>query len=140
MSLPMKQKQTHRYREQTCGCQGGGGREKDGLGVWVSRRKLLHLEQITNEVLLYCTGIDFGKDDDGKNIKKNVCVCVCMYRNRHNIVNQLYFNKKLTNFLVCSNGICQLFFSLLDWGYGFQDEDHRSKVPFSSHYIKSTYY
>ena len=23
--LPMKQKQTHRYREQTCGCQGEGG-------------------------------------------------------------------------------------------------------------------
>ena len=25
MNLPMKQKQTHKYREQTCGCQGGGG-------------------------------------------------------------------------------------------------------------------
>ena len=25
MNLSMKQKQTHRYREQTCGCQGGGG-------------------------------------------------------------------------------------------------------------------
>ena len=33
MNIPMKQKQTHRHREQTCGCQGGaGGRE--GLGVW----------------------------------------------------------------------------------------------------------
>ena len=29
----MKQEQTHRHREQTGGCQGGGvGR--DGLGVW----------------------------------------------------------------------------------------------------------
>ena len=29
MNLPTKQKQTHRHREQTCGCQGGGwwGRE-----------------------------------------------------------------------------------------------------------------
>ena len=27
-------KQTHRHREQTCGCQGGGGWERDGLGVW----------------------------------------------------------------------------------------------------------
>ena len=25
MNLFMKQKQTHRYREQTCGCQGEGG-------------------------------------------------------------------------------------------------------------------
>ena len=30
MNLPMKQKQTHRHRKQTCGCQGwGGGRAKD---------------------------------------------------------------------------------------------------------------
>ena len=28
------EKQTHRHGEQTCGCQGGGGREWDGLGVW----------------------------------------------------------------------------------------------------------
>ena len=33
MNLSMKQKQTHRHREQTCGCGGLGGRE-DGLGVW----------------------------------------------------------------------------------------------------------
>ena len=34
MNLPTKQKQTHRHREQTCGCQGRGGREWDRLGVW----------------------------------------------------------------------------------------------------------
>ena len=34
MNLSMKQKQTHRHREQTCGCQGGGGWERDGVGVW----------------------------------------------------------------------------------------------------------
>ena len=33
MNLSTKQKQTHRHREQTCGCQGRGGREWDGLGV-----------------------------------------------------------------------------------------------------------
>ena len=32
MNLSTKQKQTHRHREQTCGCQGGLGR--DGVGVW----------------------------------------------------------------------------------------------------------
>ena len=26
--------QTHRHREQTSGCQGGGGRERDGVGGW----------------------------------------------------------------------------------------------------------
>ena len=34
MNLSTKQKQTHRYRDQTCGCQGGGGRERGGLGIW----------------------------------------------------------------------------------------------------------
>ena len=34
MNLSTKQKLTHRHGEQTCGCQGGGGRERDGLGVW----------------------------------------------------------------------------------------------------------
>ena len=32
--LIMKQKQTHRHREQTCGCQGGGCWEGDGVEVW----------------------------------------------------------------------------------------------------------
>ena len=34
MNLPMKQKQTQRHREQTCGCQEGAGWEMHGLGVW----------------------------------------------------------------------------------------------------------
>ena len=37
MNISMKQKQTHRQREQTCGCQGWGGGEqwqREGLGVW----------------------------------------------------------------------------------------------------------
>ena len=32
--MNLSTKKTHRYREQTCGCQGGGGRERAGLGVW----------------------------------------------------------------------------------------------------------
>ena len=34
MNLSTKQKQTHRHREQTCGCQWEGGWRRDGLGVW----------------------------------------------------------------------------------------------------------
>ena len=29
-----KQKYTHRHREETCGCQGGGGGKRMELGVW----------------------------------------------------------------------------------------------------------
>ena len=33
--LSTEQKQTHRHREQTCGCQkAGGGRGMHGLGIW----------------------------------------------------------------------------------------------------------
>ena len=34
MNLSTKQKQNQGHREQTGGCQGGGGWERDGLGVW----------------------------------------------------------------------------------------------------------
>ena len=34
MNLSTKQKQTHRHREQICGCQGGGGWGRDEVGVW----------------------------------------------------------------------------------------------------------
>ena len=47
--------ETHRHREQNCGCRGGGGSGMDGE-IRVSRCKLLHLEWISNEVLLYSTG------------------------------------------------------------------------------------
>ena len=43
MNLSTKQKQTHRHREQTCGCQGEGGRVRRGMD-WefgVGRCKLL---------------------------------------------------------------------------------------------------
>ena len=56
MNLSTKQKQTNRHGEETCGCQGDEGRKWDGLGVWFDRCKLLHLEWIKNEVLLYRTG------------------------------------------------------------------------------------
>ena len=46
----------------------------------VSRCKLLHLEWISNEVLLYSRGNDIqplGIDHDGRYCKrKNVCICM----------------------------------------------------------------
>ena len=88
----------------------------------VNRCKLLHLEWISIEVLLYSTGnsiqsLEITMMEDNK--RKSVCVCVCVLyiyniymlyiyyiyiklghlpysRNWHNTVNQLYFNKKQT--------------------------------------------
>ena len=54
MNLSTEKKQTHGRREHTCGCQGGGSGMDWEFGV--SKCKLLHLEQISNETLLYSIG------------------------------------------------------------------------------------
>ena len=51
MSLSMKQKQTHRHTEQTCGCQ-GGGRWGGSLGLAVANYFIYRI--IKQKVLLYC--------------------------------------------------------------------------------------
>ena len=55
MNLSMKQKLTHKHREQTCGCQGGGGWEMD-WECGISRCKLVYIEWINNKVLLNSQG------------------------------------------------------------------------------------
>ena len=69
MKLTTKQKLTHTHREQTCGCQWGGGGSGKDWEFLVSRCKLLHLEWISNEVLLCSTG--------NCQISWDVCACVC---------------------------------------------------------------
>ena len=69
VNLSTKQKQIHRPREQACGCQGRGGRSGKDWDFRVSRCKLLHLEWISNKVLLYSTGNyiqSLGMDHDGR--------------------------------------------------------------------------
>ena len=56
MNISVKQKQTHRHREQTCGCQVGGGKVGEGrIEFGISRCKLLYIRWI-NKVLLYSKG------------------------------------------------------------------------------------
>ena len=52
MKLSVKDKQTQRHREQTCGCQGGRGESGTDWEFGVNRCKLLPLEWISNEILL----------------------------------------------------------------------------------------
>ena len=78
IKLSMKKKQTHRHREQTCGCQGGGalGEEWSGrLGIRSS--KLLYRQWINNKVLLYSTGnyIQYPVINHMENEKE----CIYMY-------------------------------------------------------------
>ena len=52
----MNRTETHGHREQTCGCLGGWGESGMDWEFGVSTCKLLHLEWVGNEVLLYSTG------------------------------------------------------------------------------------
>ena len=58
MNISVKQKQTHRHREQTCCQVGERGRGGMGWEFGISRCKLsiLYIEWINNKVLLYSTG------------------------------------------------------------------------------------
>ena len=56
MNISKTQKQTHRHKEQTCGCQRGGGRGGKDWEFGISRCKLLHIGWINNKVLLYSPG------------------------------------------------------------------------------------
>ena len=52
--MNLSTKPTHRYREKTCGCQGGGGVRDWEFGV--SRCKLLNIGWKNNKALLHSTG------------------------------------------------------------------------------------
>ena len=55
MNIAMKQNQIHRYREQTCVCQGGGRGGKD-YELGISRCRQLYIGGVTNKDLLHNTG------------------------------------------------------------------------------------
>ena len=55
MNLSAEKKPTHGHGEQTCGCQEGEGRSGKDWEFGVIRCKLLHLEWISNEILLHST-------------------------------------------------------------------------------------
>ena len=56
MVLTVQQKKSHGHGEQTYGCRRGKGGSGMNQEFGVGRCKLLHLEWINNEVLLYRTG------------------------------------------------------------------------------------
>ena len=99
MYLPMQQKQTHRHREQICGCQGEGTMGEQ----WVRSLGLAdanyYIEWTKSNVLLYSREkyIQYpvinhnGKEHEKEYIHKTESICYIAKGN--NIVNQLYFNK-----------------------------------------------
>ena len=69
MNISSEKKINHGLGEETCGCLMGGGGSGRDRELGVSRYKVLHLERISNEVLLYSTGNyihSLGIDHDGR--------------------------------------------------------------------------
>ena len=95
MTKQMKQKETHRHRKQTGGCQGGGMDWEFGI----SRCRYTTSPTVEHRELY---SISYGKLQ-WKNMKKNIYIYIYIYMynwitllyrgNKHNIVNQLYFNE-----------------------------------------------
>ena len=56
INLYVEQKQNHRHGEQTGGCQGGGGWERDGLGVGDQQMQTRTYRMDKQQDLVYSTG------------------------------------------------------------------------------------
>ena len=77
MNIPMKQKQTHRQREQACVCPGVGDERGVELEIGVSRCGFLYVDWIRSKALLYGTEnhIQYAMiKHNGKLLKNNVYI------------------------------------------------------------------
>ena len=105
MNLSMKQKQNQGHREQARGCQGTGGGKGKYWEFGISRCKLVYIEWINKKALLQSTGNYIQSpviNHNGEEYEKYIDGCVIymcnldtlLYNNnKHNLANQLYFNK-----------------------------------------------
>ena len=68
---------THRHREQTWGYQGIGGGSRMAWEFGVGRCKVVHLEWISDEVLLHNTGhIQSLVIEHDRNMREKMCIYV----------------------------------------------------------------
>ena len=101
-----KQKQTHRFREWTYGCQ-GWRMGVDRIGIWVPVDTLLYLKWITNKGLLHSIGnsaqhyvVAWIGRELGENGYMHMYGQIPLWStwNYDNIVNQLYSKIKYKSF------------------------------------------
>ena len=80
---PFHRKENHVLGKQTCGCQGRGRGSGMDWESRVNRCKLLPLEWIRNEILLYSTGtisshMWWSMMEDNVRKRMNICMCDCV--------------------------------------------------------------
>ena len=56
VNLSTERRRAHEHREQTCGCQDGGGGSEIDWEFGIGGCRLLHLEWMGSGILLYSTG------------------------------------------------------------------------------------
>ena len=81
MNLSTKQKETHRHREQTCGCQGETvlwERWIDSLESAYVNKYIQSIEWINNEVFLYSIG-NYSVSCDKLYLKEYEKGCIYIY-------------------------------------------------------------
>ena len=81
MNISTQQKQTHRHREQICGCQGDGGVGGKDWELGISRSKLVNIGWLNNKVLLYSAGnyIQYPVvNQNGKEYRKEYIYIYCV--------------------------------------------------------------
>ena len=76
MNVSMKQKQTHRHREQTVVAKGEERWGGKGWELGISRCKLVYTGWINNKVLLYSTGDYIQYPVINQNEKEYIYVCM----------------------------------------------------------------
>ena len=73
----LQNRKDHGLGGQTCVCQGGGEGSRMDWESGVSRCKLLHLEWISNDILLYSSGNyiqSLVMEHDGRSCEKKECI------------------------------------------------------------------
>ena len=76
MNLSMKQKQTHKHREQTCGCQGGEGRDCLLVWDWQTQPTIFRMDKQQSPAITAQGNMSWDKPQWKRIFKMNVCVCV----------------------------------------------------------------
>ena len=90
-NVSMQEEQTHRHREEVCGCQGGG---KDWSLGWEDEI-YLHIKWINTRILQYGAGDSFQYLAINYNGKEYMCRAesILLYR-RHEITSTIFFTFK----------------------------------------------
>ena len=79
INISMKQKQPHRHREQTCGCQSKGGADRGKHREFgITRCKPIYIGWTTSPTVCAGNYIQYPAISHDEKAYIYICVCVCV--------------------------------------------------------------